>query len=305
MSNSNIIEWSQVIGLLQDILNINEVQSLDSLLTKEKSTNEQKDKVKLLELLERIQSNDNNTSAFQSVDDDEQIETSLRLLQDHLQNIIKSQKLLDSMTLKLSKIIETSSITQSQTSIYKNSNSSSSSSSSNNSNSSGNVNVNVNVNGKQYWTSAYNPVGLIPLHSEVAYKPKQKNSADEEWFQCIVIKISNDGLKYEVQDPEPDEMGNSGKIFKCNWKEIIPIPSSRVKSSMKPYPMGTKVLARYPETTTFYPAVVSRENRKDTKICKLRFDGEEEVNKETEVDRRFVLPFPTISAFPVNNAKRS
>ena len=279
MSNEDITEWNQVINYLQDILNINETQSLDSLISTTTTNNNNNNK-ELLNLLEMIKKPDNTLSS-RSLDNDEQIEMNLRLIQNHLQNVIKSQKLLDSMILKLSKVMDTASMNQSQTNPYQ------------------------NVNGKQYWTSAYNPVSVIPLHSEVAYKPKQKNSLDEEWFQCIVIKISNDGLKYEVQDPEPDEMGNAGKIFKCTWKEIIPIPSAKSKNLMKPYPMGTKVLARYPETTTFYPAVVSRENRKDAKICKLRFDGEEEVNKETEVDRRFVLPFPTISAFPVNNAKRS
>ena len=50
------------------------------------------------------------------------------------------------------------------------------------------------------------------------------------------------------------------------------------------------MLARYPETTTFYPAVVVGHRRDGT--VRLKFDGEEEVNKETEVERRLVLPLP-------------
>jgi SAGA-associated factor 29 len=56
------------------------------------------------------------------------------------------------------------------------------------------------------------------------------------------------------------------------------------------YPTGTKVLARYPETTTFYPAEVVGTKRDGT--CKLMFEGEEEEGKETEVERRLVLPYP-------------
>lgn len=50
------------------------------------------------------------------------------------------------------------------------------------------------------------------------------------------------------------------------------------------------MLARYPDTSTFYPAIVVG-HKKDGRV-RLKFDGEEEVNKETEVERRLVLPTP-------------
>ncbi|CAR30540.1 SGF29 C-terminal domain-containing protein [Lachancea thermotolerans] len=143
--------------------------------------------------------------------------------------------------------------------------------------------------GRSYWTSPYNPSEPIVLESEVAYRPKK--GGDGEWFQCQVIKISSDGTRFEVRDPEPDELGNPGQMYKCNWKDVILIPARSAPKHQTPnYPSGTKVLARYPETTTFYPAVVIGHKRDGT--CKLRFDGEEEVDKETEVARRLVLPFP-------------
>lgn len=272
--------WTHLMTSLQDIFKINENQPLDSLLS---STDTDKNK-ELQALLEKIRSNE-----LDSINT-EQLKVQLSIIQDHLQNVKRSKELLGSLHTNLSKIIDT--MPESYEGTY------------NITDSDSTITEEVPPGGKQYWTSAFNPTGSIPLHSEVAYKPK-KNNLEEEWFQCIVLKVSNDGIKYEVQDPEPDELGNAGKIFKCTWKEIIPIPPVKAKATLKPYPMGTKVLARYPETTTFYPAVVSRDHKKDNKICKLRFDGEEEVNKETEVDRRLVLPFPTISALPVNNARRS
>lgn len=151
--------------------------------------------------------------------------------------------------------------------------------------------------GRQYWLSQYNAPDPIVVGSEVAYKPRK--GGDGEWFQCEVIKVSADGIRYEVRDPEPDEMGNTGKVFKCSWKELILIPTVKAASSRAKtlnYPSGTKVLARYPETTTFYPAEVIGNKRDGT--CRLRFDGEEEVDKETEVSRRLVLPFPMASATP-------
>ncbi|CAI4056507.1 hypothetical protein SKDZ_03G0540 [Saccharomyces kudriavzevii ZP591] len=146
--------------------------------------------------------------------------------------------------------------------------------------------------GRSYWASEYNPNAPILVGSEVAYKPRRGN-ADGEWIQCEVLKIIADGTRFEVRDPEPDELGNSGKVFKCNWKELLLIPPG---FPTKNYPPGTKVLARYPETTTFYPAIVIGTKRDGT--CRLRFDGEEEVDKETEVTRRLVLPSPMVSANP-------
>ena len=50
--------------------------------------------------------------------------------------------------------------------------------------------------------------------------------------------------------------------------------------------VGKHVLARYPETTTFYRAEVTAVNvKKDT--CLLKFEDDQ--NQEMEVGRRFVL----------------
>ena len=61
-------------------------------------------------------------------------------------------------------------------------------------------------------------------------------------------------FRYEVQDPEPDEHGNTSQPYKTNSLNIILIPDD--SSGLHPLPSGTMVLARYPETTTFYRAEV-------------------------------------------------
>jgi len=73
--------------------------------------------------------------------------------------------------------------------------------------------------------------------------------------------------------------------FKTTVASLILIPDD--SSGLAPYPNGMEVLARYPETTTFYKAEVISTKRDGT--CKLRFEGEEEFGKETDVDRRLVL----------------
>ncbi|KAG2730744.1 hypothetical protein G9P44_006321, partial [Scheffersomyces stipitis] len=83
---------------------------------------------------------------------------------------------------------------------------------------------------------------------------------------------------------------------------ILLIPPLVEVGDLVNYPYGTKVLARYPETTTFYPAIVVG-NRKDGNV-RLKFDGEEEVNKETEKSRD-VLHLQDRSCSPVRERERS
>lgn len=61
-------------------------------------------------------------------------------------------------------------------------------------------------------------------------------------------------VRYEVQDPEPDEAGGHGTTYKASAGALIPIPKD--STGLSPYPVGKQVLARYPETTTFYRAEV-------------------------------------------------
>lgn len=89
---------------------------------------------------------------------------------------------------------------------------------------------------------------------------------------------------YEVQDPEPDETGAPGQIYKTSAAALLAIPSP--DASLPDYPIGKHVLACYPETTTFYRAEVTGV-KKD--ICRLRFEDDQ--NQEMEVGRRYVLDF--------------
>ncbi|RPB22679.1 hypothetical protein L211DRAFT_788273 [Terfezia boudieri ATCC MYA-4762] len=123
----------------------------------------------------------------------------------------------------------------------------------------------------------------------VAYRlPKQKGGGQEgEFIQCIIIDITGEGGKrrYTIQDPEPDEAGGLGLVYKATANSLIPIPKDSI--GLPSYPVGKQVLAMYPETTMFYRAEVMGTKRDGT--CRLKFEGEEEVGKETEVERRLVL----------------
>ncbi|PYH79151.1 hypothetical protein BO82DRAFT_315881 [Aspergillus uvarum CBS 121591] len=131
--------------------------------------------------------------------------------------------------------------------------------------------------------------GHLVVGAEVVFKHnKNKQGVEGEGIQCIIKGITGDGLKkrYDVQDPEPNENGEQGAVYKTGAASLIPIP--RIGSTLPSFSLGKQVLARYPDTTTFYRAEVMGA-KKD--VYRLKFEGEED-DKEMEVDRRFVLDIP-------------
>lgn len=96
----------------------------------------------------------------------------------------------------------------------------------------------------------------------------------------------HDGFRYDVQDPEPTDNGEVGAVYKTTATSLIPIP--QVGAALPSFTTGKQVLARYPDTTTFYRAEVVGVRKE---VYRLRFEGEED-DKEMEVDRRFVLDIP-------------
>ncbi|RAK98596.1 SAGA-associated factor 29 family protein [Aspergillus ibericus CBS 121593] len=131
--------------------------------------------------------------------------------------------------------------------------------------------------------------GHLVVGAEVVFKHnKNKQGVEGEGIQCIIKGISGDGVKkrYDVQDPEPNENGEQGAVYKTTAASLIPIP--QIGSTLPSFSLGKQVLARYPDTTTFYRAEVMG-SRKD--VYRLKFEGEED-DKEMEVDRRFVLDIP-------------
>ncbi|KAI9931885.1 hypothetical protein ASPWEDRAFT_40337 [Aspergillus wentii DTO 134E9] len=132
--------------------------------------------------------------------------------------------------------------------------------------------------------------GHLTVGAEVVFKHnKNKQGVEGEGIQCIIKGISGDGHKkrYDVQDPEPNENGEQGAVYKTTAVSLIPIP--QIGTPLPSFSVGKQVLARYPDTTTFYRAEVMG-SKKDA--YRLKFEGEED-DKEMEVDKRFVLDIPS------------
>lgn len=144
--------------------------------------------------------------------------------------------------------------------------------------------------GRSFYSSPYNASTPILPNSQVAYSRGGPNS-NGEWILCRVLKIISE-TRFEILDPEPDQLHPQGQVFKANYREVILVPLQLPYNGLdklKQYKNGTQVLAQYPETTTFYRAEVVETK---SNICMLRFEGEEDSEKLTPVERVFVLPYP-------------
>ncbi|KAF6221168.1 hypothetical protein HO133_002022 [Letharia lupina] len=126
--------------------------------------------------------------------------------------------------------------------------------------------------------------GKFFVGAEVAYKQAKQKEDGSQWIQCNITSISEIANKkrYEVQDPEPDENGAPGQVYKTTAAALIAIPGP--DAPLPDFPIGKQVLARYPETTTFYRAEV-KGAKKD--VYRLKFEDDQD--QEMEVGRRFVL----------------
>ena len=128
--------------------------------------------------------------------------------------------------------------------------------------------------------------GKFFVGAEVAYKQAKPKEDGSQWIQCTILSITerNGKKRYEVQDPEPDETGAPGDIYTASASALIAIPGA--EAELGELPVGKAVLARYPETTTFYRAEVTGYVGAKG-LCLLKFEDDQ--NQEMEVDRRFVL----------------
>jgi SAGA-associated factor 29 len=122
---------------------------------------------------------------------------------------------------------------------------------------------------------------------EVAFKRKLPGKTDEQdWILGKVVRVIGEGKsrRYEVQDPFPDE-GSVNPLYKSSASQMVPIPPEG--APLEDYELGKRVLALYPDTTTFYRAEVKAMLDDGAKV-QLLFE-DEAAGALKIVERRLVL----------------
>ncbi|KAF2269823.1 hypothetical protein CC78DRAFT_564509 [Lojkania enalia] len=148
----------------------------------------------------------------------------------------------------------------------------------------------------------------LHVNTEVLYRPNKSRTFEGEGILCRVTSVIGEGKqrRYEIIDSDPDPP-TPAQPYRASVKDLVAIPSPGAEKSLGDLPAKRAVLALYPGTTTFYKAeVVSawrnghgvgivKEEGKDgdgspKNLVRLRFEGEDEVDREMSVERRYVLP---------------
>ena len=86
----------------------------------------------------------------------------------------------------------------------------------------------------------------------------------QEWIVAMVVQYLPTELAYEVMDADDDGGGGEGggQVYHLAQDLVIAMPRSGTSRDGVNFPQGTTVLAVYPNTTTFYRAVVVQQARK-------------------------------------------
>ncbi|KAJ8107341.1 hypothetical protein OPT61_g8934 [Boeremia exigua] len=152
------------------------------------------------------------------------------------------------------------------------------------------------------------PPRRLSPNTEVLYRnSKQRANQEGEGILCRVTSVIGDGKqrRYEIIDADPDPP-TPNQPYRASVAHLVPIPSSSANTTLPDLPKKRVVLALYPNTTTFYKAEVVAnwvaervKKEKDDKdassdgkenLVRLRFEGEDEADREMSVERRYVLP---------------
>jgi len=122
-----------------------------------------------------------------------------------------------------------------------------------------------------------------------------------EWILASVIQFFPEKNKYEVEDEDPGEEEDPlmKKRFLVSSKNIIFLPTKLPETwtASTEFPKGTFVLAMFPDTTSFYRAIVDQPPRKRAKHDYLLIFDDEEEMEDGKPKPRTVLPEHVV-AFP-------
>jgi len=97
----------------------------------------------------------------------------------------------------------------------------------------------------------------------------------DNWMLTRVVKFIKRKRLYKVEDA--DEMAKEKAIFEVNHDDLIVLPNEEELGQRRAFNKGTRVLARFPKTSTFYDATVVRKVEKNKRVVEysLRFDGDD------------------------------
>ncbi|XP_003386069.1 PREDICTED: SAGA-associated factor 29-like [Amphimedon queenslandica] len=130
---------------------------------------------------------------------------------------------------------------------------------------------------------------------QVAARVNTDTNEDEQWILAVVVSYNSHYHRYIVDDI--DEEGHiEKKQYQVSKRRVIPLPTWKADPSTTPQALfkpGQKVLALYPQTTCFYPAVIHEQPKTVEAEYSVLFEDNtyfEGYSPPLDVPQRYVLP---------------
>jgi SAGA-associated factor 29 len=140
-------------------------------------------------------------------------------------------------------------------------------------------------------------------------KVAAKLNQDDPWILASIVKYSPQKDKYQVEDEDSGDEGDGvGRRHRrrhtVNAAHVVPLSKANSPDADN-FQAGDRVMAVYPNTTSFYPCTVVFGPRqsgggvqsKNTTRVVVKFDDDEDETgtiPEHRIPRRYVLPLPRI-----------
>lgn len=153
--------------------------------------------------------------------------------------------------------------------------------------------TNTMVDAKEIWAAQ------LPLKPgrKVAYKhkPGARGKDEQEWILAVIVDtIKGDRIRYTVQDADTE--AEKKEHVPTTIKSIVPLPDPTADPSDPSHPIhysdlpvGTRVQAIYPETSSFYLGVVHKSAVKKGKYVVI-FDEDDDIGKDVPYDMVWEAP---------------
>jgi SAGA-associated factor 29 len=130
---------------------------------------------------------------------------------------------------------------------------------------------------------------------QVAARVNTETGEDDQWILAVVVSYNSHYHRYHVDDI--DEEGHiEKKRYQVSKRRVIPLPIWKADPVATPQALfreGQKVLALYPQTTCFYPAIIHELPKTVDEEYSVLFEDNtylEGYSPPLDVPQRYVLP---------------
>jgi len=120
----------------------------------------------------------------------------------------------------------------------------------------------------------------------------------QQWILCRIERYSGQKHKYTVVDVAPEE-GSVPASYELSRKLLIPLPKTVPEkwTEKTQFPLGAKVMALFPGTTSFYHATVTGVPSDSTEeVYKVQFEDDDDEKGNTPV--RIIKPMYVLHVEP-------